>query len=516
MQVNQNQPANNSSRETIQGIIQKEVFRPFEFSMKPIPKIEMQFRDVNIWAQTKEGKLCAKKLVNKRILNNLSGCFRAGTATAIIGSSGSGKTSLLNYLSARMNDSALQVNGQVYINGVSVPSIQKVKHLVAYVQQQDVVFADLTPYEHFYYTAKLSGLANPEERAEEIIASLGLKGCRDTQIGDDLKRGISGGERKRTSVGIELITDPSLLFLDEPTTGLDSKSALDVAILLRMLADNGRTIIATLHCPSSEILKNFDQIICLCKGEIVYDGPPTQIIDHFGSLGHPVPPLTNPADHLMTIIHPDDIRIEHLKTSSAPLDDEQVSAEFKKRLQKFVSSYRSKAKVTKITTEGHEPYDSLVSRKKTVSTCGNLVTLYKRTSLIYFRNPNSFKVKFLQTIVFGLLMILMYNDVIDHKLNTAQALIDKGGVAFSSVSTMAFAGVFSNIYVFLPSLGTYRREQSNKLYGPLSYYCIGAFFELPWLAVFVVIYQVIFYWVVNFKRESGMDFLYVFITYFTA
>lgn len=276
------------------------------------------------------------------ILDNLSGQFKPGTATAILGPSGSGKTTLLNFLSARMRASkTLAVKGDLFINGRKENSVKSMKHRFSYVMQDDIMYEDLSPYESIITTAKLAGIKDPEQKTKDIIRWLGLEKCKDTRVGGGFTRGVSGGEKKRTSIALEVITDPSLIFLDEPTTGLDSKSALDVASILRMLAKNGRTIVTTIHQPSSEIMSRFDRILCLCEGKIVYDGPPANIPTHFSEIGYPAPPLTNPADHLMSILNDDDIKIKALDQGKT-MAKEEVRAEFLERLNTFVSSYESK------------------------------------------------------------------------------------------------------------------------------------------------------------------------------
>ena len=239
--------------------------------------------------------------------------FAQASSTAILGSSGSGKTTLLNYLSSRMEDSNLKTTGNLTVNGQTLSSIDTIKHRTGYVTQIDIVQADLTPREQFLYTARLSGLSDPARKVQDVIDVLGLSSAADTVVGSDLQRGISGGERKRTSIGIELITDPSLLFLDEPTTGLDSKSALDVALLLKQLAQNSRTVIATIHSPSAEILSCFDRVICLSQGEKIFDDSPSKLVEYFNTVGLPALAFTNPADHLMTIINEYDIRMQASK-----------------------------------------------------------------------------------------------------------------------------------------------------------------------------------------------------------
>ncbi len=103
-----------------------------------------------------------------------------------------------------------------------------------------------------------------------MLRDLGLEKCANTKIGSELIRGISGGERKRTSIGVELLTNPSMIFLDEPTTGLDSNTAVTIMYLLRDMANNGRTVVSVIHQPSTEIFNKFDKLILLCKGNIIY------------------------------------------------------------------------------------------------------------------------------------------------------------------------------------------------------------------------------------------------------
>lgn len=103
-----------------------------------------------------------------------------------------------------------------------------------------------------------------------MLEDLGLLKCADTRIGNVMLRGISGGERKRTSIGVELLTNPSMIFLDEPTTGLDSSTAYNVINLLKKISGNGRTIIITIHSPSCDIFNIFDQLILLVEGNIIY------------------------------------------------------------------------------------------------------------------------------------------------------------------------------------------------------------------------------------------------------
>ena len=129
---------------------------------------------------------------------------------------------------------------------------------------------------------KLPGtLESKIARVDKIIKELRLTKCQGTKIGGLLIKGVSGGERKRTSIGVELITDPSLIFLDEPTTGLDSFTATSVMELLKSLANQGRTIIQTIHQPNSDMFEMMDQLMLLARGKVIYFNDASRAVDYF-------------------------------------------------------------------------------------------------------------------------------------------------------------------------------------------------------------------------------------------
>ncbi len=137
---------------------------------------------------------------------------------------------------------------------------------------------------------------------EELLAELGLLNVANTQIGGGKKKTLSGGERKRTSIGVELITDPSMLLLDEPTSGLDSNMALTLVRIMRTQARKGKTVIATIHQPSSDAYMSFDRLILMADGYIIYQGEAKQSAAYFASIGFKQPTFANPADYYMRIL----------------------------------------------------------------------------------------------------------------------------------------------------------------------------------------------------------------------
>ena len=242
-----------------------------------------------------------------QILTNVSGAARAGKLTCILGPSGSGKTTLLNVLAGRQSGGQrhrIRITGQVWISGQRVDP-RMVRSRIAYVMQKDEMFATSTPTEALSFSASLRLSGPREDRKElisELLGSLGLRSCAHTYIGNAVLNGLSGGQRKRTAIGVELITRPDIVCLDEPTSGLDSFAAYQVMNVLTDLAKAGCTVICTLHQPSSEIFALIDQVICLCSGHCLWAGDRDQMASYFTKVGYPCPVGFNPADFVIFIM----------------------------------------------------------------------------------------------------------------------------------------------------------------------------------------------------------------------
>ena len=251
----------------------------------------------------------------KEIIRGVSGTVKPGQFLAIIGASGAGKTTLLNFLSGREISQNLEKTGGIFINGENKDNIRNFSSLSAYVQQDDILFQTMTVRECLEFAAKLKlpgSMANKIARVNILIHDLKLTKCANTRIGGPLVKGVSGGERKRTSIGVELITDPSLIFLDEPTTGLDSFTATNVMEILGDLArKDGRTVISTIHQPNSDIFEMFDRLMLLARGKIIYFNEAKHSVEFFGSIGFQCPDLSNPADYFMTMMSIESIELDN-------------------------------------------------------------------------------------------------------------------------------------------------------------------------------------------------------------
>ncbi|KAJ2784549.1 hypothetical protein GGI15_002227 [Coemansia interrupta] len=247
-----------------------------------------------------------KQQTVRRILHGISGEVRAGEAIALIGSSGAGKTTLLNALSGRIVGGEL--SGNILFRGAK-RNPGSFKRLTAYVQQDDLMHPLLTVQETLTYASKLRlpnnqyTPADKAERVNTVIRQLRLEAARNTRIGDAATRGVSGGERKRVSIGTELLTDPKLLFLDEPTSGLDSNSSEMVVELVKKISvEQNTATIMTIHQPNARIFSIFDKVILLSQGRLVYFGPTSSSIDYFASIGYQCPMHENPADYFVDLM----------------------------------------------------------------------------------------------------------------------------------------------------------------------------------------------------------------------
>lgn len=274
------------------------------------------------WEGVSYGVGSGKK--EKTILSDISGSLTSGEVCALLGPSGAGKTSLLNVLAGRIRSKGSQrVTGNMLLDGQPI-SGSGLRKRIAYVMQQDLLCPTQTPREALLFSASLRlpksvPLSEKKAMVEKMLEDLGLTKCADTYIGDDMIRGISGGEKKRTSVGIELIMKPKLIFLDEPTSGLDSYAAHSVIAKLRELAaKEGCNVLCTIHQPSSEVFHSFNKVLMLRSGQRFFFGTVQMLSEQLSKLGHGCPAEYNLADHTMFLLQTEaDDKLEDVQRKMA-------------------------------------------------------------------------------------------------------------------------------------------------------------------------------------------------------
>ena len=203
----------------------------------------------------------------RRLLDDVSLVVEPGEMVAIMGPSGAGKSTLLSVLNGQVTPAA----GRIVIGGLDLHEhFELFRGRIGYVPQDDILHADLTVWQALWYAARLRlprDMADDEiaRRIRQVLTQLGLEGTENTRVGDQRKRGVSGGQRKRVNLAMELLTDPPILVLDEPTSGLSSTDTISVLELLRSLADSGKTILVTIHQPSLEAYRKFDAVAVVAR-----------------------------------------------------------------------------------------------------------------------------------------------------------------------------------------------------------------------------------------------------------
>ncbi len=262
-----------------------ETIRSFKFKPIIFSDVIKEFHNPEL---LKNRKLIIKDL-EYSFQNGLKGMHpfnldeETGQLIGIIGGSGTGKTTLLNLLNGNLKPE----KGNIYINGKDLHNnLSELKSLIGYVPQDELLLEDLTVYQNLYFNAKLCFGDKPEEfiisRVYKILKELQLENIKDLTVGNPLQKVISGGQRKRINIALELMREPSVFMVDEPTSGLSSNDSLKVMSLLKEQTFKGKMVFVNIHQPSSEIYKMFDKIIVLDKGGyVIYQGNPLDAIVYF-------------------------------------------------------------------------------------------------------------------------------------------------------------------------------------------------------------------------------------------
>ncbi|XP_038973628.1 ABC transporter G family member STR-like [Phoenix dactylifera] len=294
----------NRSLESLLGRDKPAVSRAPAPAEKLYPGQGLEFQNLSysvIKNQKKEGVRIKKEAY---LLDDISGQALRCQVTAVLGPSGAGKSTLLDALAGRIAQGSLQ--GSVRIDGRPVTT-SYMKKVSSYVMQDDQLFPALTVFETFMFAAEVRlspsiSKSEKKRRVWELIDQLGLQTAAHTSIGDEGRRGVSGGERRRVSIGMDIIHKPSLLFLDEPTSGLDSTSAYSVVEKVKDIAKEGSIVLMTIHQPSFRIQMLLDRVIILARGRLIYLGSPAALADHLSRFGRPVPDGENNIEYLLDVI----------------------------------------------------------------------------------------------------------------------------------------------------------------------------------------------------------------------
>ncbi|KAG5075990.1 hypothetical protein JHK84_057221 [Glycine max] len=456
----------------------------------------------------------------KTLLNDISGEARDGEIMAVLGASGSGKSTLIDALANRIAKGSLK--GTVALNGEALES-RLLKVISAYVMQDDLLFPMLTVEETLMFAAEFRlprtlSKSKKSARVQALIDQLGLRNAAKTVIGDEGHRGVSGGERRRVSIGTDIIHDPILLFLDEPTSGLDSTSAYMVVKVLQRIAQSGSIVIMSIHQPSYRILGLLDRMIFLSRGQTVYSGSPSQLPLYFSEFGHPIPETDNRTEFALDLIR---------ELEGSPGGTKSL-VEFNKSWQSMTKHHQEKEE-ERNGLSLKEAISASISRGKLVSGASNtnpnpssmvptfanqfwveMATLSKRSFLNSRRMPELIGIRLGTVMVTGFILATMFWQLDNSPKGVQERL---GFFAFAMSTT--FYTTADALPVFLQERYIFMRETAYNAYRRLSYLVSHALVALPALAFLSLAFAAATFWAVGL--DGGISgFLFYFLIIFAS
>eukprot|EP00963_Diacronema_lutheri_P006163 scaffold524_cov357-Pavlova_lutheri.AAC.4 len=447
-----------------------------------------------------------RKTIN--ILQDVQGKVCTGQFVGIMGPSGSGKTSLLNVLAGRVPTGSI-ISGSIKLNGQD--RHEKFRSMSTYVLQQEILFPSLTVRETMETAAFLRlPRAYSRERKREIcdgvMMELGLVDVADTLVGDARIRGISGGEKKRTNIGVEMISDPVVCFLDEPTSGIDSYQALNVMETLSLLAKNGRVVLSTIHQPRSSIFQMFDQLLLLARGKVVYFGAAQEAVDYFSKMHFVCPDHYNPADFFMDLVSTDNRTAEFTRSSLSRVQ----------LLLEYYSRCSANEACNHMDGEGGEEEChaggevntrklNTYSIRSGASWFEQLVILLLRSFKKNNRDLGTFYIGIAQLLTFAILLGLLYMDM----GNDFPSIQDRTGVLFFITINVGFGGIFTIINTFPAERLVVNRERASKSYNIGAYYLGKLFGELHVRLLPTLLYALVLYYFVGLYADASRYFTFI-------
>eukprot|EP01103_Thecamoeba_quadrilineata_P010903 TRINITY_DN2481_c0_g1_i2.p1 TRINITY_DN2481_c0_g1~~TRINITY_DN2481_c0_g1_i2.p1 ORF type:complete len:542 (+),score=70.89 TRINITY_DN2481_c0_g1_i2:28-1653(+) len=465
--------------------------------------ISLAWENICYEVDIKTGAPCARKKTTNQILINVSGIVQPGQLLAIIGSTGAGKSSLLDILANRSKQG--RISGNIVANGGPV-NPKSFKRISGYVTQDDCLLGTQTVEESFDFVANLklpatNSKGDRRDKVNQIIHDLGLEKVRNAKVGSQFMRGISGGEKKRVSIGCELITDPGLLFLDEPTTGLDSFNANSVMECLTNIAKKGHTVVCTIHQPRSTIFDMFDQLMILSRGRVVYFGPAKDTVNYFAALNFHIRSFLNPADFFMDVVVANEKQFfESSSGGGVDLYQHWKESPQNASTTQLIEYQKQTDETSQLNSLS--PYASSWFRQT--------IYLGKRSFFNYLRNPMTTYAATFQTLFMALLVGSLYFDV----GMTVQSIQNRAGALFFTITNQAFSQ-FASLNLFILERDIFKRERASGTYRTSAYYIAKTLVETPLSIFFPTLFTVVAYWMVGFQNtpEKFGIFLLTLIVY---
>ncbi|XP_060103373.1 broad substrate specificity ATP-binding cassette transporter ABCG2-like [Heteronotia binoei] len=468
----------------------------------------VSFYNISYKMKVKTGYICFKRTIQKEILTDISGIMKPGL-NAILGPTGSGKSSFLDILATRKDPHGL--TGEILINGYPQPPY--FKHMSGYVVQDDIVMGTLTVRQNLEFSAALRlpssmSLEEKKERVDNIIVELDLTKVANVKVGTQFTRGISGGEKKRLCIGLELITDPPILFLDEPTTGLDSSTANAVMELLKRMSLSGKTIIFSIHQPRYSIFKLFDNLTLLAAGRLVYHGPANKVLAYFAALGFVCEAYNNPADFLMDIINGDSTAAGasranfHASELEKPEAAESIAETLAKQYSRSAQCLEIKERLKQLSLENKKRKTFYDLMPYSTSCFHQLKWVSKRTFKDLIGSPQNSTAQILITTVLGILTGILFAHVGDD----VTGIQNRVGALFFLTTSQCLNSV-TTVELFISEKRIFIHEYISGYYRVSAYFFAKIIADMiPMRTLPGIIFTCLNYFTIGFKPTAEAFF----------
>ncbi|KAG0258011.1 hypothetical protein BG011_003590 [Mortierella polycephala] len=435
-----------------------------------------------------------RQKTEKQLLKDVDVVFPAGQLTAILGGSGAGKTSLLNTL-LRRSPANLKMKGAIYYNDIKNPSLRMINGVSAYVRQDDnYLLSHLTVRETLQYAAELRmdssiSKAGKYAKVEEIIELLGLRECANVIIGNSAVKGCSGGQRRRVSIGIQLVTEPAVLFLDEPTTGQDALTAKALILTLKQIAASGRTVVCTIHQPRADIWHVFDNVVLLVTGGCAaYSGRADKVVEYFTESGHIAPAFTNVPDFI-------------LDTASVNLRSPELEETTRKVVNALVDRYNANKHEMLALQLPSRSLGDLPKINPQFATFSRAFPILTRRSFVNtFRQKGLYFNRVFQPIIIGIIMTIFFSPLGNGPSDVTSRL----GL-LQQTTPIVFSGMLNNVAMYPFERDIAYREISDGGYSATSFYFSFLVNELP-LEIFGSLGVTVFMLVVTKMKTTVLTF----------
>lgn len=425
-----------------------------------------------------------------RILNGVSFTAKSSEILAVVGASGTGKSTLLRIISGRNKTQDQFDPTTILLNDRPITSSDQLKKICGFVAQDDDLLPLLTVKETLMFSAKfrlreMTGKER-EERVHSLMSELGLVHVADSFVGDNENRGISGGERKRVSIGVDIIHDPPILLLDEPTSGLDSSSALQVIELLSSMAKaKHRTILLSIHQPSYRLLLYISNFLILSRGSVIHFGSLDLLEERISKMGFKIPLQLNPLEFAMEIIHSfEDSNLNNTEITPPWREEEEEEEE---EMQNSGRDIR----------DNHHRWSML-----------EIMFLCMRFWKIIYRTKQLFLARTMQALVGGFGLGSVYMKVRKDEDGITERL---GLFAFSL--SFLLSSTVEALPIYLQERRVLMKEASRGAYRISSYMIANTIIFLPFLFVVAMLFAAPVYWLVGLNPSIAAFTFFAFIVW---